>query len=145
MPDAPYDLTNLFSSVANGAGAVASSIGQASSVTIQTQLSPPVTFTPGAGGQPEASGPGSGFPTFLNPLVWLKPQVTVTVAGQSVVVAPYGAPDGNYLPHLAAVGAGAVGIGLLLWGAKKAAKWSLYAAAGALVYGVLANRSQASS
>lgn len=138
MPEA-VNLTGLLSSLGSGAGAVVSSLGNASTVTIQTQLTPPVTFSPNAGGQPEASGPGSGFPSLLNPLAWLKPQITLNVAGQTVTTAPYGTPDGNYLPRLVTLGAGLAGATLFAVGARGTAKKAFLVAGVALVLSFLPN------
>lgn len=106
------------------------------SVTVETQFTPAFTYTPGPSGQAPSGGVFAG----LNPLALMKPKFTVTLAGGApIVVAPYGEPSGNFLPH--ALGAvAAIVAALAFWkGAKSVAKFAAFGAVGLVGMGYLAN------
>jgi hypothetical protein len=130
------DLTNA--GAALGSNAIAS-LGGASQVTVQTQFSPPITFSPGASGGAQSN---SSVPDIVNPLYYIKPAVTLTLpSGQQIgPIAPWGVPSANYFPYMLALGAAGAGALLTLWGAKKVARTAFYAGGAFLVGGYLYNR-----
>lgn len=84
--------------------------GAVRSITIRTQISPPITLDPFAEAPPDA--PPNPF------LAFLKPEITVETPTGAMTVAPYGRPTTNYLPWLIAatvlVGLGVtIGIGMV--------------------------------
>lgn len=145
MADGPFQglLSQLTGAVGQASSSSVSSLGNASSVTIQTAISPPVTFTPNASGGASSSGGSSVIP---NPLALLKPSLILTLpTGQQIgPIAPWGEP-GPYLPNLALLGAGIVGGLALLWGAKTIAKSALYVGGAALAVSWLSSSQSAVS
>lgn len=108
-------------------------------VTVRTQITPPFSYEPSysADGTP-APAPGASA---LNPLAWLKPEFTVEpLVGAPIVVAPYGSPSSNYLPHLAGALAGAVALFAFWRGAIAIAKTAALVGGGLLLAGALKNR-----
>ena len=102
-------MANPFASLAQAVGVAA-----IQSVTLRTQVSPPVTVDPFAEGPPASPAP--------NPfLSFVKPMIEVQTAAGRMVIAPYGEPTENYFPWLVA---GAVvfffgAVGLIGWVARR--------------------------
>ena len=71
-------------------------------ITVQSAWLPEVTIDP------------NGPPSFLGP--FLKPKVTVTIAGNPVTVTPYGEPGSSRWPYV--VG-GFVFLMVIIWAVKK--------------------------
>jgi len=82
-------------------------------VTVRSQVTPDYTYDPWAP-SPEAPPADS----WLMNLV--KPEVTIQTSGAPIVVAPYGTPTENYIPHALFGGAAAVigTIMLIVWIAR---------------------------
>jgi hypothetical protein len=142
MADLSGILTDLTNTGASAVGSVVA-LGGASQVTIQTQFTPPVTFSPGANAGTTQSN--STLPNWANPLYYIQPAVTITLpSGQQIgPIAPWGVPSSNYMPYLIALGAGTAGAILFLWGAKKIATTAFYAGGVFLAAGYLFNNSNA--
>jgi hypothetical protein len=108
-------------------------------VTVRTQITPGFSYEPSydANGTPQAA-PGASI---LNPLALLKPEITIEpVVGSPIVVAPYGSPTTNYLPHLAGAVAGTVALIAFWRGALALAKGAALVGGGLLLAGVVKNR-----
>lgn len=82
---------------------------QLKSVTIQTQISPDLNWSPSAGAQAQGGGVGEWF---LKNVV--KPRVLIEGPAGQMVVNPYGDPNTNLFPLIAlALTAGAISVGVL--------------------------------
>jgi hypothetical protein len=133
-------LSNLAASIVGGqapsVGSVAGSIIQA--VTIESQFTPPIgPFSPfaaaGLSGLGDATGtsaaPTSGLAAMI--LGYLRPSVTVDTIGGEIVLAPWGQPNGNWLPNAVGLLAGVAALTAWMLDQERAAKnLAIFAAAG---------------
>lgn len=109
--DASDLLGQILGTTLTSARELGTAVASSAVVRVRTQLTPEIALEPFAPGDPRSSEPG-----FL--LELLKPEVSVTVAGQSQVYAPYGRPTRNFFPLVLAglgalLAAGVLGIALV--------------------------------
>lgn len=83
-------------------------------VKIKTQVTPEMTYAPGAPGEPAKVESDGGPGEFI--LKLMKPKVEIDTPAGKVEMAPYGEPTENYFwPFAAALGVGAAGLAWLAW------------------------------
>lgn len=105
-----------------GLGAASVLASSVRSVTLRSQVTPEVTWRPGARGAPGAAQQsGGGFGAWLLSVV--RPDVEVDTAMGKFRVAPYGTADATYWPLLAAGGAIVGGTALFLAARGAVAVW----------------------
>lgn len=129
--------------VAGGSGVRLADLGQSliSSVTIESQVAPPVSFAPFAstdGGAPQAQPTGSS-PLANMVLRYIRPKITLETAGGEVPFAPWGEPNGSWLPGAVSLVSGVAALTAWALGRKDTAKTLGYVAAGGLALAYLTN------
>lgn len=82
---ADLSLTNIASSLARS---------MVKGVTIRSQVTPDFTYDPWA---PTPPAPPGGGGSWL--MEFVKPEITIETGEQPIVIAPYGTPTENYMPH----------------------------------------------
>lgn len=89
------------------------------SVTVRSQVTPDFTYDPWA---PTPEQPPGGGGSWLMEII--KPEITIEGGEQPIVIAPYGTPTENYMPH-ALFGSAAALVGvvmLIIWIARATKK-----------------------
>jgi hypothetical protein len=128
--------TDLLSSFENLLGG-----GAPPTVLLESMFSPPVSFpfpSPGASGQPDVQSAPSSVPATVSTIMgYVRPSVTIQTALGDIVVAPWGQPNGNFLPNIIGLGSSVAAVTALVLQKPAAAKKLGLIAALSFGYGYL--------